>query len=81
MLKRALTSLAEYLFVTVALAQNFPLWERLLSHYGGKSDKTSVPSMKMGGHMLRWPGYSPERHESRLRLWDFLCQIIITWSH
>ena len=35
----------------VALAQDFPLWEQLLSHYGGKTDETSVPSMKMGNHM------------------------------
>ncbi len=32
------------------LAQGFPLWERLLRHYSGKSDETPVPSMKMG-HM------------------------------
>jgi hypothetical protein len=38
-------------FVTVALTQEFPLWERLLSRYGGKTDETSVPAMKMGGHM------------------------------
>jgi hypothetical protein len=36
---------------TVAIAQEFPLWERLLSHYGGKTDQTPVPSMKMGKHM------------------------------
>jgi hypothetical protein len=38
-------------FLTVAMAQQFPLWEHLLSHYGGKSDETPVPSMKMGNHM------------------------------
>jgi len=37
--------------VTVVMAQQFPLWERLLQHYGGKSDDTPVPSMKMGNHM------------------------------
>jgi hypothetical protein len=31
-------------------AQEFPLWERLLSHYSGKTDETPVPTMKMG-HM------------------------------
>lgn len=36
---------------TVAIAQEFPLWEQLLSHYGGKTDETPVPSMKMGSHM------------------------------
>jgi hypothetical protein len=33
------------------MAQEFPLWEQLLSHYGGKTDETPVPSMKMGKHM------------------------------
>jgi hypothetical protein len=37
--------------LTVAMAQQFPLWEQLLSHYGGKTDATPVPSMKMGNHM------------------------------
>jgi hypothetical protein len=35
----------------IAFAQQFPVWERLLAHYGGKTDETPVPSMKMGGHM------------------------------
>jgi hypothetical protein len=34
----------------IASAQDFPLWERILKHYSGQSDATSVPSMKMG-HM------------------------------
>jgi hypothetical protein len=38
-------------FLNMAMAQQFPLWEQLLSHYGGKSDDTPVPSMKMGNHM------------------------------
>jgi hypothetical protein len=29
----------------------FPLWERLLRYWGGKTDETPVPSMKMGNHM------------------------------
>jgi hypothetical protein len=33
------------------LAQPFPAWEWLLQYYGGKSDETPVPSMKMGNHM------------------------------
>ena len=33
-----------------ASAQSFPLWERILKHYSGKSDETPVPSMKVG-HM------------------------------
>jgi hypothetical protein len=36
--------------VGVMMAQQFPAWELLLS-YGGKTDQTSVPSMKMGNHM------------------------------
>ena len=35
---------------TISLAQDFPVWERLLRHYSGKTDETPVPSMKMG-HM------------------------------
>lgn len=34
-----------------ASAQEFPLWERLLSHFSPKNDETPVPSMKMGKHM------------------------------
>jgi hypothetical protein len=37
--------------LTAVMAQQFPLWERLLSYYGGKSDATPVPSMQMGNHM------------------------------
>jgi hypothetical protein len=36
---------------SIALAQEFPVWERLLRHYSGKTDETPVPSMKMGRHM------------------------------
>jgi hypothetical protein len=35
----------------LATAQQFPLWEQLLHHYGGTTDETPVPSMKMGDHM------------------------------
>ena len=38
-------------FLTAMMAQQFPLWERLLHFYGGKTDDTPVPSMKMGNHM------------------------------
>jgi len=37
--------------LAAVMAQQFPLWERLLGHYGGKTDATAVPSMKMGNHM------------------------------
>jgi len=36
---------------SMVLAQDFPWWERLLSHYSGKTDETPVPTMKMGRHM------------------------------
>ncbi|MGA2551366.1 MAG: hypothetical protein ABSF50_14525 [Burkholderiaceae bacterium] len=35
----------------LASGQEFPLWERLLSHYSAQTDETPVPSMKMGRHM------------------------------
>lgn len=37
--------------LTVVMAQQFPLWEELLHHYGGKSDQTSVATMIMNNHM------------------------------
>ena len=37
--------------LSAVTAQQFPLWERLLRYYGGKTDQTPVPSMKMGNHM------------------------------
>jgi hypothetical protein len=37
--------------LTVLMAGQFPMWERLLGYYGGKTDQTPVPSMKMGNHM------------------------------
>ncbi len=44
-------------FLAALRAQPFPLWERLLRFYGGKSDDTPVPSMKMGNHMqMSMPG-------------------------
>jgi hypothetical protein len=39
------------LSLAALMAQQFPLWEQLLQHYGGKTDDTPVPSMKMGNHM------------------------------
>ena len=38
-------------FLTAVMAQQSPLWERLLRDYGGKTDGTPVASMKMGNHM------------------------------
>jgi hypothetical protein len=37
--------------VDSALAQDFPVWERILNRYSGKTDETPVPTMKMGAHM------------------------------
>jgi hypothetical protein len=51
MLRTALLVLMVTGCASVASAQEFPLWERLLSHYSGKTDETPVPSMKMGEHM------------------------------
>ncbi len=51
----------------IALAQNFPVWERLLAHYSGKTDETPVPSMKMGRHMqmsLKGDRLQPARIDS-----------------
>lgn len=50
MLKRSLPVLLLTICATLASAQSFPLWERILKHYGGKTDDTPVPSMTMG-HM------------------------------
>jgi hypothetical protein len=56
-------------FLSVAMAQQFPLWEQLLHHYGGKTDETPVPSMKMGNHMqmslqqTSQPGDEQRAHE------------------
>jgi len=52
--------------IGLASAQEFPVWERLLSHYGGKSDQTPVPSMKMAGHMqMSLKGSSAPGDEAR----------------
>ena len=40
-------------FATIASAQHFPLWERILKHYSGTTDETPVPAMKMG-HMQHY---------------------------
>jgi hypothetical protein len=37
--------------LTAETAPQYPFWERLLHYYGGKTDDTPVPSMKMGNHM------------------------------
>jgi hypothetical protein len=50
MIRNALLVLILTVCATIASAQSFPLWERILKHYSGKTDDTPVSSMKMG-HM------------------------------
>jgi hypothetical protein len=50
MIQKTLLVVILTVFATVAAAQEFPLWERILKHYSGTTDDTPVPSMKMG-HM------------------------------
>ncbi len=50
---------------TTASAQNFPLWERLLRHYSGKTDDTPVPSMKMGHMQMSLKGDAAPGDEGR----------------
>lgn len=50
MIKKVLPVVILSVCAAVASAQTFPLWERILKHYSGKTDKTPVPSMKVG-HM------------------------------
>ena len=49
----------------IALAQDFPLWERLLRHYSGKTDETPVPSMKMGHMQMSLKGDPAPGDEAR----------------
>src|ERR1700761_5357731 len=50
MIKKASLILFLTICASLASAQSFPLWERILKHQSGASDDTPVPSMKMG-HM------------------------------
>jgi hypothetical protein len=50
MVKKTLLLVIMTTCAAIASAQNFPLWERILKHYSGKTDETPVPSMNMG-HM------------------------------
>ena len=54
-------------------ARQFPWWERLLQHNGGKNDQTPVSSMKMGNHMqMSLKGASQPGDEQRAK------QIVLT---
>jgi hypothetical protein len=58
------------LSATAVLAEQYPLWERILQHYGGKTDDTPVPAMKMGNHMqmsfIRKPQPGDEQRAQRI---------------
>jgi hypothetical protein len=58
MINRALLFVILTFCAALASAQGFPLWERLLKHYSGKSDETPVPSMKMGHMQMSLKGDS-----------------------
>jgi hypothetical protein len=49
----------------MASASNFPLWERILKHYSGKTDETPVPSMKMGHMQMSLKGDAAPGDEAR----------------
>jgi hypothetical protein len=49
------------------LAQQFPLWEHFLRYYGGKSDATPVPSMKMEHMQMSLKGEPQPGDEERAR--------------
>jgi hypothetical protein len=51
MIRNALLVVTLTSWANIASAQDFPVWERLLRHYSGKTDETPVPSMKTGKHM------------------------------
>jgi len=70
MTKRLSAVLVFALFISLVLmrAQQFPWWERLLQHYGGKNDQTPVSSMKMGNHMqMSLKGASQPGDEQRAK--------------
>jgi hypothetical protein len=49
----------------LAWAQDFPWWERILSHYSGKTDATPVPTMKMGHMQMSLKGDPAPGDEAR----------------
>ena len=50
---------------TIASAQQFPLWERILKHYSGTTDETPVPSMKMGHMQMSLKGEAAPGDQAR----------------
>jgi hypothetical protein len=65
MSKKALLLVILTSIATVASAQSFPLWERILKHYSGQSDATPVPSMKMGHMQMSLKGDPGPGDEAR----------------
>ncbi len=53
------------LMAAAAIGQQFPLWERVLQHYGGKSDQTQVPTMIMGHMQMSLRGKTQAGDEER----------------
>jgi hypothetical protein len=51
----------------LAWAQDFPWWERILSHYSGKTDETPVPTMKMGHMQMSLKGDPAPGDEARAK--------------
>jgi hypothetical protein len=65
MLKKTLLFVIMTAGAAVASAQSFPLWERILKHYSGQSDATSVPSMKMGHMQMSLKSSAPPGDKER----------------
>jgi hypothetical protein len=65
MIRNALLVVVLIVFVKTVFAQDFPLWERLLKHYSGKTDETSVPSMKMGHMQMSLKGEAAPGDDAR----------------
>ena len=65
MIKKTLLLVIMAACAASASAQNFPLWERILKHYSGKTDDTPVPSMKMGHMQMSLKGETAPGDEAR----------------
>src|SRR5579862_6271589 len=61
--------------LTAVMAQQYPFWEVLLRHYGGNSDMTPVPTMKMGHMQMSLKGRLQLGDEERAQ------QILVAARH
>src|SRR5581483_1343869 len=61
--------------LTAVMAQQYPFWEVLLRHYGGNSDMTPVPTMKMGHMQMSLKGKLQLGDEERAQ------QILVAARH